>query len=216
MNVMGFKRIDRNRITTTYPSLSCIVLNAGFQRSIDFTHPEGINLALHTSELETNYLSPLHTITHFLPHLISLGAGTSSSIILVSSGLAIIPFPRCANYSASKSALHSLAWSLRSQLSSPHSPATHHIRVIELVPPAVQTELHTQQEDLVKLGHDKMGLALDAYMDETWNELDRDHDEIKDEIVNSFHGEALLKAEEVRRKGYEGFLAVMRKVGVKI
>ncbi|KAM7183827.1 putative dehydrogenase [Naviculisporaceae sp. PSN 640] len=210
------------KITAKYPSLSSIVLNAGFQRSIDFTNPQGIDLALHSSELQTNYLSPLHMITHFLPHLISLGGEDNSvenkiaSVILVSSGLSVLPLPRCANYSASKSALHSLAWSLRTQLSSPYSPKTHHIRVIELLPPAVQTELHPQQEDLVRMGQDKIGLPLEKYIEETWNELNNEHGEIKDEIINSAHGEALFKAEEVRKKAYEGFLGAMRKMGVKI
>ncbi|KAK4210930.1 putative oxidoreductase DltE [Rhypophila decipiens] len=211
------------QITTKYPSLSCIVLNAGFQRTIDFTHPESVDLDLHTLELNTNYLSPLHMTTLFLPHLISLNSPNKqaaekliASIILVSSGLSIFPFPRCANYSASKAAIHSLAWSLRTQLSSPHSPATQHIRVIELLPPAVQTELHTQQEDLVKLGQDKIGLTLEAYMNETWAELDKGHEEIKDEIINSAHGEALFRAEAVRKTGFEGFMGALRKMGVKI
>lgn len=84
------------------------------------------------------------------------------------------------------------------------------------MPPAVQTELHPQQEDLVRLGQDKIGLPLEKYIEETWKELDKDHGEIKDEIVNSAHGEMLLKAEGVRREGYEGFLGLMRKMGVKV
>ncbi|EXL67410.1 hypothetical protein FOPG_16474 [Fusarium oxysporum f. sp. conglutinans race 2 54008] len=79
------------KIVTAYPSLSCIVLNAGFQRTVDFTRPETISRSLLTSEVHTNYLSPLHTISLFLPHFISLDKAspnpTPASIVLVSSGL---------------------------------------------------------------------------------------------------------------------------------
>lgn len=153
-------------------------------------------------------------ITYFLPHLTSLSP-SPASIILVSSGLAIIPFPRCANYSASKAALRSLAWSLRTQLAG--QDETRHIRVIELIPPAVQTELHPSQADLVALGQDKIGIPLEKYIDETWRELNPEEGgEIKDDIVHSAHGGRMDGIEGLRREGYEAFLAAMRKMGVKI
>ncbi|KAK0721018.1 hypothetical protein B0H67DRAFT_484230 [Lasiosphaeris hirsuta] len=160
------------KITTKYPTLDCLLLNAGFQRTLNFTTPSTISLPLVTSELVTNYLSPLHAITHFLPHLTAL-APAPAIIILVTSGLAVIPLPRCANYCAAKAALHSMAWSLRAQLASPASPATHHIRVVEVMPPAVQTELHPQQADLVAEGQDKPGIPLEEYIGETWEDLVR-------------------------------------------
>ncbi|PCD28578.1 hypothetical protein AU210_011137 [Fusarium oxysporum f. sp. radicis-cucumerinum] len=101
------------KIITAYPSLSCIVLNTGFQRTVDFTHPKTISRSLLTSEVHTNYLSSLHTISLFLPHFISLSKAlpnpTPASIILISSGLAIVPVAHYANYCATKSALRSLA-----------------------------------------------------------------------------------------------------------
>ncbi|KAK1756764.1 putative oxidoreductase DltE [Echria macrotheca] len=201
------------RITATYPALDAIVLNAGFQRTLDFTRPAAVSLPLVTSELQTNYLSPVHMITHFLPHLVSI-APRPAAIVLVSSGLAVIPFPRCAGYCASKAALHSLAWTLRAQLASPFSEGTHHIRVVELIPPAVQTELHPQQPDLVAEGMDKAGIPLETYIDETWADLVGD--EVRDEIVNSAHRDRLAPSEDLRRKGFDMFVAVMRKMGVKI
>ncbi|OBR07011.1 Short-chain dehydrogenase [Colletotrichum higginsianum IMI 349063] len=111
-------------------------------------------------------------ITHFLPHLQSLRSSittSSCSIILVSSGLALVPIPRCPNYCATKSALHSLAWSLRAQLAA-HGPSAH-IRVVEVVPPAVRTELHSQQPDLVAAGQADFGMPLDEFTEETWAAL---------------------------------------------
>ncbi|POS78900.1 hypothetical protein DHEL01_v202694 [Diaporthe helianthi] len=121
------------RITKDHPTLSSIILNAGIQRTLDFTNPSYDEFSSKiTSEIDLNYTSPLLTITAFLPHLISLGGGGSSptpaSVILVTSGLAIVPMARCANYCSTKSALHHFGLSLRSQLQS--SPKTQHIRVI--------------------------------------------------------------------------------------
>ncbi|KAK2006187.1 NAD(P)-binding protein [Colletotrichum eremochloae] len=170
------------KITTTYPTLDTIVLNAGIQRSVDFTDPSSISLPSVGSELTTNYLAPVHMVALFLPHLQSLRSSTTAapavaSIILISSGLALVPIPRCPNYCATKSALHSLAWSLRAQLAG-HGPSSH-IRVIEVVPPAVRTELHSQQPDLVAAGQGDFGMPLDAFTEEMWAALEkREEDEI--------------------------------------
>ncbi|KXH65667.1 short chain dehydrogenase [Colletotrichum salicis] len=175
-----------DKITSTHPTLDTIVLNAGIQRSIDFTSPSSISLPSVSAELTTNYLAPIHLITHFLPHLQSLNSSTTTtkttpttaSIILISSGLALVPIPRCPNYCATKSALHSLAWSLRAQLQS--SQTSSHIRVVEVVPPAVQTELHSQQPDLVAAGQANFGMPLDEFTDETWAALEKGEE---DEII---------------------------------
>lgn len=129
-------------ITKEYPTLSSIILNAGIQRTLDFTNPSYEDLSSKiTSEVDTNYTAPLLTITAFLPHLISLGSGgggagagaspsptPAASVILVTSGLALVPMARCANYCSTKSALHHFGLSLRSQMQS--SPNTQHVRVI--------------------------------------------------------------------------------------
>ncbi|EXK27479.1 hypothetical protein FOMG_16027 [Fusarium oxysporum f. sp. melonis 26406] len=204
------------KIITAYPSLSCIVLNAGFQRTVDFTRPETISRSLLTSEVHTNYLSSLHTISLFLPHFISLGKAlpnpTPASIVLVSSGLAIVPVARCANYCATKSALRSLAWTLRSQLSAPSSPKTQHIRVIEIIPPAVQTELHAQQSDLVKAGQKAIGLPLDEFADETWSHLTAKQGTLHDEITVDMMRERWEGIERPRREAFHEFEAMFRRV----
>lgn len=169
-----------HRITKTHPTLSCIILNAGIQRTLDFANPSYPEISSKiTSELTTNYTSPLLTITAFLPHLTALSP-SPASIILVTSGLAIVPLPRCANYCATKAALHSLAWSLRAQLSA--AGGASHLRVVEILPPAVQTELHALQPELVAVGQAHIGMPLGAFVDETWEALER-WDEKEDEIM---------------------------------
>ena len=179
------------------------MLNAGIQRQVDFTSPSGISLSSITAELTINYLSPLHTLTLFLPHLQSLSS--MASIILLSSGLALVPIPSVPNYCASKSALHSLAWTQRAQLAD--DDHSRHIRVIEIMPPAVQTELHTLQPELVKAGRANIGIPLAECLDEAWDALDRgDDDEIPISAIKS-----RFAAVEVERKAAFQQLIVMMK-----
>ncbi len=59
----------------------------------------------------------------------------NSALIYTSSGLGLVPLPRCPNYSASKAALHHFLICLRLHLKETS------VRVMEIFPPAVQTEL---------------------------------------------------------------------------
>ncbi|KAI1374274.1 NAD(P)-binding protein [Hypoxylon crocopeplum] len=190
------------KITTTYPKLDAIFLNAGFQQTVDFTNPSSIALHSIDNEVTTNYLSTIHIITHFLPHLISRNP-EPAGIIMVSSGLSIIPMPQVANYCATKAAVHSLAWSLRAQLAGPQmqEKKTGHIRVVEVVPPAVKTELHTRQ------GREQMGLDLDDYVDETWAQLTAEED-IFECLPGVLREQGLGKLEEGKRRVFEERLKV--------
>lgn len=195
-----------NRITNTHPTLSCIVLNAGIQRTIDLTQaassfsssscsPSSAYrdiAAKATAEATTNYLSPLLTAAAFLPHLLARPAppdGPGAAILAVTSALALVPLARCPSYCATKAALHSLAWSLRAQLAA--SPRARHVRVVELLPPAVQTELHALQPELVAAGQAHIGMPLGQYIDETWAALQRwdpDENEIMVSQVRANYG----------------------------
>ncbi|KAK0371227.1 short chain dehydrogenase [Colletotrichum limetticola] len=187
-------------MTTKYPTLDCLILNAGVQNTFDFT-PALLETA--KNELNLNYLSPLIATTHILPHFESLS--TSTAVILVTSGLAIVPMPRCANYCASKAALRSLTWSLRAQLAD-RGPHTESIRVIEIVPPAVKTELHTRQAHLVAAGRAGVGMPLEQFIDETWEELEKG--EVDDIIIGQAKHYAC--GEEERKKAFNGLLVMLR------
>lgn len=159
------------------------------------------------SELQTNYISPLATITAFLPHLTSVSG--PASIYLVSSGLSMVPIIRCPNYCASKAALHSLAWTLRDQLS--NNQETKHIRVVEIMPPAVQTELHTQQADLVAAGDANFGVPLNIYTDETWGLMRSDED--LDEIMIAQMKETFGSVDDQKRKVFNDMNMRLRQNG---
>ncbi|EXF73117.1 short-chain dehydrogenase/reductase SDR [Colletotrichum fioriniae PJ7] len=142
-------------MTIKLPKLDCLILNAGVQNTFDIT-PALLKTA--KNELNLDYHSPLVTTTHILPHFESLS--TPTAVISVTSGLAIMPMPRCANYYTSKAAFRSLTWSLRAQLTDRGARARN-IRVIEAVPSVVKTELlHTRQADLVAAGRADVGMPL--------------------------------------------------------
>lgn len=167
---------------------------------MDFTNPSSISISSAEAELRTNYLSPVATVTAFLPHLTSLAG--PAGIYLVSSGLALVPITRCPNYCASKTALHSFAWTLRSQLEGSN------VRVVEIMPPAVQTELHTQQADLVAMGDANFGLPLDAYTDETWGLMTQEEE--LDEVVVKEVQNWLGPVDVERKKLFRGMVEMMR------
>jgi uncharacterized oxidoreductase len=86
----------------------------------------------------------------FLPHL---RRQPRAAILNVSSGLAFAPIAAMPIYCASKAALHSFTLSLRQQLSSSS------VEVIEIIPPAVNTDLggpglHTFGEPLDEFADD--------------------------------------------------------------
>ncbi|KAK0108396.1 hypothetical protein ONS95_003204 [Cadophora gregata] len=162
-------QFDVNELDKIPVFVNNIILNSGIQRRLDFTSPSTVDLPQTSTELTTNYLSPLHFTTAFLPHLQSLSKSSKkpTSLIFTTSGLALVPILRCPNYCASKAAMHHLILCLREQL----RYADGDVRVIELLPPAVQTELHDtkHQPDLKDGG--SFGMPLDEFTEEAWRGL---------------------------------------------
>lgn len=145
-------------ITGTHPDVDCVILNAGIQRRTDFSEPDAIDLGVVELEFKTNYLSQLALTKAFLPHFQK--QEKQNALIFVTSGLALVPITRCANYCASKAALHQFILCLREQLKASN------VKVVELFPPAVQTELHDDkhQPDIKNGG--AIGMALDEFTDQ--------------------------------------------------
>jgi uncharacterized oxidoreductase len=119
------------RVIAEYPSLNILINNAGIMKGENLRVLPG---GLDDSEavITTNLLGPIRLTAALLPHL---QKQTHAAIINVSSGLAFVPLPVTATYSATKAALHSYTISLRVQLA--ETP----VEVIEIIPPAVATEL---------------------------------------------------------------------------
>ena len=157
-------------ITTTHPDLDCVFLNSGIQRGVNFAQPESVDIDLINHEFVTNYLSFLALTKAFLPFL--QAKGTESSLIYTTSGLALVPLTRCPNYCATKAALHHFILVLRRQLQASK------IKVIEIFPPAVQTELHDEKHQPdIKNGR-FIGMPLDEFTDEAYQGLVQGLDQI--------------------------------------
>jgi short-subunit dehydrogenase involved in D-alanine esterification of teichoic acids len=157
----------------SHPTLDSVVLNAGIQRAMDFARPEAIDLA---DELTTNYLAHVHLTVAFLPSL--QAQQTPVSLIFTTSGLALLPPPPCTNYSGSKAAIYALILVLREQLhggrggGGGEAKASNNVKVIELLPPAVQTELHDEKHQLHLTGKPKIGMPLAEFAEQAWRGLE--------------------------------------------
>jgi uncharacterized oxidoreductase len=113
------------------PSLNILVNNAGIQRSVNFLKgPRDLPRA--DEELATNLRAPIHLAALLIP---ILEKQTEAAIVNISSGLGFTPLAQVPVYCATKAAIHSLSLSLRRQLRSTH------VRVFEIAPPIVPTEL---------------------------------------------------------------------------
>ncbi|KAI1129058.1 short chain dehydrogenase [Nemania abortiva] len=189
-------------IVKDHPTLDCVVLNAGIQRGLNFTKPAAIDLALVRTEIDTNYTAYISLLAAFLPHL-QARAPEPSAVVAISSGLGLVPLPRCANYCGTKAALHALMWSLRAQLKD--DEGSRHIRVVEIIPPAVQTELHELQDDLREAGHANIGITIEDYMRGCWEGLETGEEEI---LVGPIK-ENFAHLEDGRRAMFGNFLAAV-------
>lgn len=134
-------------VTETYPGLNMLVNNAGIQQRIQLQQkPAWETLG---EEVAINLEAPIHLSTLFIPHLLQQ---ERSAIINITSGLAFVPLANVPVYCATKAALHSFTLSLRHQLAG--TP----IAVIEIIPPAVDTDLGGK-------GLHTFGVPLDEFTD---------------------------------------------------
>ncbi|RYV52791.1 SDR family oxidoreductase [Pengzhenrongella frigida] len=125
------------RIVAEHPELNVLIPMAGIMRVEDWTDPAAF-LASAEQTISTNVLGPIRLIAAFIEHLQSRPDAT---IVTVSSGLAFAPLRSTPSYNASKAAIHMLSESIRLQL------AATSVRVLELVPPSVATDLLPGQKD---------------------------------------------------------------------
>lgn len=155
-------------VTREYPALDVVVNNAGIQRRVDLMEPESWDSTRH--EITINFEAHVHLCMLLIPHL---RKQQNAAIINITSGLAYVPIARVPVYCATKAALHSFTLSLRHQLAK--SP----IEVIEIAPPAVNT-------DLGGPGLHTFGVPLDEFVDAAVSQLQ----EGKTEIGYGFSEEA--------------------------
>ncbi|GAA1679775.1 SDR family NAD(P)-dependent oxidoreductase [Glycomyces endophyticus] len=160
-----------------HPDLNALIAMAGIMRAEDWRRPEGF-LASAEATVTTNVLGPIRLIGAFVEHF---QTRPDATIMTVSSGLAFTPLRATPSYNASKAAIHMLSESLRLQLEGTS------VRVVELVPPSVRTELMPGHSE------DPHALPLDEYVAEVMGlvESQPDAKEIQVERVKFLrYGEA--------------------------
>jgi uncharacterized oxidoreductase len=118
-------------VSSNFDDVNILVNNAGIQRMIDLK--KGINeLSAGEDEIEVNLKAYVHLSALFIPLFLKK---EEAAIINVSSGLCFVPIAIMPVYRATKAAIHSFTQSLRHQLRDTS------IRVFEVIPPTVDTEL---------------------------------------------------------------------------
>jgi short-subunit dehydrogenase involved in D-alanine esterification of teichoic acids len=124
-------------VLARHPDLNVLVAMAGIMRIEDWHQPASF-LASAEDVITTNVLGPIRLIGVFTEHLL---AQPDATIITVSSGLGFTPLRVTPSYNASKAAIHMLSESLRLQF------AGSSLKVTELVPPSVRTDLLPGQRE---------------------------------------------------------------------
>ncbi|MFT3967657.1 MAG: SDR family oxidoreductase [Sphingobium sp.] len=136
------------QIIADHPSLNVVIANAGIMRA----EKAGARRDLRDAEetITTNLLAPIRLIDALVDHL---KGQEDAAIVTVSSGLAFVPLAATPTYCATKAAIHSYTISLRHTLKD-------QVELIELIPPAVQTDLTPGQS--TREGY----MPLDDFIDE--------------------------------------------------
>jgi uncharacterized oxidoreductase len=143
-----------------FPAINVLVNNAGIQRRVDLTSQEDWEKT--RSEIGINLEAPIHLTELFYPHFESK---RSAAIVNVTSGLSFMPLANVPVYCATKAALHSFTLSLRWQLKETQ------VKVIEIIPPAVDTDLQAP-------GLHTFGVNVDEFADHVFKELEQGSIEI--------------------------------------
>lgn len=116
-----------NWIAEEHGDLNVLVNNAGIQKWMSISDDDFFEKA--KEEINTNIEAPIHLTSLFI-QLKSL-----ETIINVTSGLSFVPLTKVPIYSATKAFFHSFTLSLRQLMK------VKNIEVIELIPPALNTDL---------------------------------------------------------------------------
>jgi uncharacterized oxidoreductase len=124
------------KLVKDFPAVNVLVNSAGIMRM-----EPGLDKYRDLSDAEasvtSNLLGPIRLTNALIEHLTRQ---PDAAIVNVSSGLAFVPLVIAPTYSAIKAAIHSYTVSLRAVLKNK-------VEVIELVPPAVQTDLTPGQKN---------------------------------------------------------------------
>jgi len=151
-----------SEVLKRFPELNVVVNNAGIQQSVNLSQGNPEEWLRISNEIDINLSAPIHSTLLFTSHLLKQ---KNPAIINITSGLSFVPLADTPIYSATKAAMHSYHWSLRFQL------RTTPIKVIEIAPPAIDTDLNAP-------GLHTWGVDVNVFSDAVYKELCSGNDEI--------------------------------------
>jgi uncharacterized oxidoreductase len=154
------------------PDLNVLINNAGIMQPDEVA--DKLDDALMVSTITTNLMGPIRMTSALIEHLKGKDEAT---IAYTSSVLGFVPLAATAVYSATKAALHSYILSQRFMLRDTS------VRVLEIAPPWVRTELMNSQEA-------ELAMPLDQFIAETIAVLATDADEILVEAAKPLRANA--------------------------
>jgi uncharacterized oxidoreductase len=150
-----------NWVIKNHPETNILINNAGIQLLTDLKKPVDLNRV--RQETETNFIAPVHLASLFAQHFISK---KNAAIVNVSSGLSFVPIAVMPVYCATKAAIHSLTLSLRHQLRNTS------VKVFEIIPPAVDTELGSDRREDKTQSHG--GMPIQEFIEQAIHALEDD------------------------------------------
>jgi len=124
------------KMLAEHPEVDCLINNAGVQRPLDVNQFE---LDKADQEIAINISGPMHLTIGLLQHFKTKDAAV---VMNVSSVLGFVPFSIVNPvYNGSKAWVHFWSMNLRTQLKDSN------VKVVEIVPPTVATDLHRERSD---------------------------------------------------------------------
>lgn len=183
-----------SRVVKEHPDVDALVNNAGVQRPLDIND---FDLAKADQEININIRGPMHLAIGLLPHFKSQPGG--GVIVNVSSVLGYNPISIInPSYNATKAWVHFFTMNMRTQLRDAN------VKVVEIAPPTVSTDLHRDRSDPDDNKKDKNphALSVDEFMGFVRKGLESDRDTIgagpSEKVVEKWYaafGEDYAKAE---------------------
>jgi uncharacterized oxidoreductase len=190
-NPQEIKRLYE-QVTQQFPDLNIIINNAGEMRLLD-VRDTSKDLENITREIDINLTGAIWMVHQFLPHLLKK---PSSAIVNVSSAIAFMTYSSAPVYSASKAGVHAYTLALRLQLKKTS------VRVFELVPPGVNTNL---QNDWILQPNPKQMMDADKLVRVAIKGLLNDTPEIRPFLVSVIKFLSRLMPKQLMKLGHREF-----------
>jgi short-subunit dehydrogenase involved in D-alanine esterification of teichoic acids len=129
------------KLIKEHPDIDCLINNAGVQRPLEVNKLSAGDFAEKADqEIDINIRGPMHLALHLLEHFKKNEGG--GVIVNVSSVLGFVPFSIINPvYNGTKAWVHFWSMALRAQLKDSN------VRVVEIAPPTVATDLHRERAD---------------------------------------------------------------------